>query len=122
MNLVELPPIINKGIAVFIPYEEYLGDSLLRVEFKYSKTNPSFTSIACTVDEQKLWDGSMYLSRPGALATYITSSDLSPGFYTITIVCPTKGLSSVSQYGVIRPTNKLIIGLPYSAYPPPQVR
>ncbi len=120
MNPIEPPFIINNGIAVFFPA---MGNevSLITLDIFYTKDNPIFAWAMCDTSQSRIWSKNIQQSPTGTLFLYELDKELPLGFYTIRATLnrassqPIKGQITV---GVITPTPRLIIGLPYSIYPP----
>lgn len=120
MKPIAPPFIIKNGIAVFFPV---IGKAaaLVTLEIYYTRSNPIFSWLNCDTAQSKIWSKSIQQSPTGTLFLYETDKDLPLGFYTIAAKLNRASSSTMSgqiTVGVITPTPRLIIGLPYSIYPP----
>jgi hypothetical protein len=117
MNIIDPPQIIDKGIALYAPFNSSYSkeDELLKLEIIYSLKNPAMNIINCSNSEIKIWEITSTQSRTGALFLY-QSNQLELGFYTLRLSTIPSDKSGQLTIGVLRPTNKIIIGLPYSIY------
>ena len=122
MQPIKPPSIINNGIAVFAPASERIKvPSLISIEIYYEVNNPLFSWLNCSTEKVKIWDKTQSQVPSGTLFIYETPGDLTLGFYTIKIINTTAVRSQTSGQilvGINSPTPRLIIGLPYSIYPP----
>ncbi|MBD2201538.1 hypothetical protein H6G33_09285 [Calothrix sp. FACHB-1219] len=121
MKPIQPPQIINKGIAIYSPYLEGSIPGLLSISIYFSSTNPLFNWLSCDSTESLIWKNSSPPSKQGTLFLYEPKSDLELGFYRIELslfkvnMLPVSGETRVA---ILTPTPYLIIGLPYSVYPP----
>lgn len=109
----EPPLIIDKGIAVYAPY---LYEGCLRVEIYFSPNNPLLSFMSCSNTQHKIWETTSSQSPTGTLFIYQT--DLTLGFYTVVLSNPSLNKSGSLIVSILRPTKRVVVGLPYSIYPP----
>jgi hypothetical protein len=114
MRPIEPILVIDEGIALYSPYLSNVGD--LRIEIFFSATNPSMNLINCGPKEGKLWEAVRPQSPTGTL--FLFQSQLALGFYIIVLSSIDRLRRGSLTLGVLRPTNRLVVGLPYSIYPP----
>ena len=121
MRSIAPPTILNYGIAVYFPGTFSITSKVIQLEIFYSKENPLFSWIACDNIQRQIWSKKQSFSTNGTLFLYQLNSEIPLGFYTI----KAKLYSADSQVkegqlfiGITSPTPNLIIGLPYSVYPP----
>lgn len=121
MKPIAPPTILNYGIGAYFPGTVATATNYLRLEILYSKENPLFSWVACDNIQKQIWNKTEPYNPNGILFLYQLNSSLPLGFYTIRA----KLFSSEAQVkegqffiGITSPTPNLIIGLPYSVYPP----
>lgn len=115
MKPIVAPPIINKGIAVYLPTSA--SNNFTTITINYSKSNPLYRWRDCDQEYTTLWKLTRADSPDGLLFLYETTRDLEVGFYTI-LLTNTTGIKGQQTIGLIEPTPYVIIGLPYSIYSP----
>jgi hypothetical protein len=121
MKPIAPPPVINKGIAVFVPALDVADAVATKCEIHYSSENPNFNWLNCGPTQMKLWEEIVNYSANGVLFLYKKSNNLNLGFYTIKITVYKNGNTSVSGQivvGITRDKAKLIVGMPFSTFPP----
>jgi len=119
---VKAPSILDYGIAIYVPPLEDSSVSYVRCQIYYSKENPLFYWRVCDNTVKKLWEDVSAYSNTGILFLYKTLNSLDIGFYTIKIEAQFKNSNlrkGELTLGVSRENKyKLIIGMPFSIYPP----
>ena len=116
MQPIAPPEIIAQGLALYCPQTS----GLLEVRIYYQAQNPKFNWIRCDRSEQLLWSASQRPSNGGLIFHYPSPSLLPAGYYRLEL----RQLEGIGQkegnttITILQPTKRLIIGLPYSIYPP----
>jgi hypothetical protein len=114
MTPLEPPLVIDKGIGLYSPLVKDITS--LRLEIYFSTTNPLLSFASCSSKEHKLWEVIQLQSPTGTLFLYQAELDL--GFYTLVLSNEVRDMRGSITLGVLRPTNRIVVGLPYSIYPP----
>lgn len=119
---IKAPPILDYGIAIYVPPLEQGGVVYVKCEISYVKDNPLFAWRNCDNNSRTLWTDVSAYSDTGILFLYKTLKSLDIGFYTIRLEARMKSgipLTGSMTLGVTRDyKNKIIIGMPFSIYPP----
>ncbi len=119
---IKAPPILDYGIAIYAPPLDQGDVVYVRCEISYVKDNPLFAWRNCDNNTRILWTDVSAYSDTGILFLYKTLKSLDIGFYTIKLEARMKSGTSRTgsiTLGVTRDyKNKLIIGMPFSIYPP----
>lgn len=120
MNLITPPFIVNRGIALYVPPLNSTQSGLVSLEITYSRKNPLFSFLSCDTSGARLSSTTQPFNPEGVIFIYESSQDLSAGFYTLSLELnySSSKISGQRTVGFIRPTPRLIIGLPYSTYAP----
>jgi hypothetical protein len=116
MQPIAPPSIIAQGIALYCTQTS----GLLELRIYYQAQNPKFNWIRCDRSEQLLWSAAQRPSNGGLIFHYPSRSLLEAGYYRLELrqteeVQKKEGNATVT---ILQPTKRLIIGLPYSIYPP----
>lgn len=120
MKPINLNNSINKGILVFFPALNTSLNYLLKLEIFYTKSNPLFNWINCDNSEQKIFEEVSRESKSGILFNYNIPTDLEAGFYTFksTLIDSQQPKEGQLTIGLFQNQSYIVIGLPYSMYPP----
>lgn len=118
MQAITAPNLIDKGVLIYVPPSETLK-CLVSIEINYTKTHPKFMWSTCDDLITKIWQDEKYESSKGDIFAF--RSELQLGFYTLKVkkLSPDSRIKQGSlTIGIIKPTPYLVIGVPYSIYPP----
>lgn len=120
MKPIQAYSYISKGIGVFFPDIDSIKNYLLKVEIFYSKINPCFSWIDNKTSEVKIWEETIRNNTNGILFLYQTPMELVAGFYTVkaAILSDKQPKTGQITIGLYKTTPYLLIGVPYSMYPP----
>ncbi len=119
MKPIAPPSILTKGIAVYIPPLMENSRGIVNVAIYYTKSNPLFSWLTCETSRVKLWSKSVEQTKGGSLFLY--EQELALGFYILqaSLIKPDSStIQGQMSLGLITPTPYIIVGLPYSIYPP----
>lgn len=120
--MLEVKPkqLINKGILVYQPPMFDTVTSYVNVDIFYSVNDPRLTWLSCDNTASKVFSSNQYVQPNGNM--FVFDVELITGFYSIVVKSVSVGVSQLSGSLVVgfkkQPTEPLIIGLPYSIYPP----
>jgi len=120
--MLEIKPksFMNKGIGIYQPPPFSSGQSFVNLEIFYSKKDPRYQWIHCDNNLVTVFKSNQYIESNGNL--FLFDSDLEVGFYTIKVLAVQLGFSEIKGDLVVgikkEPTEPILIGLPYSIYPP----
>lgn len=116
-SFIEAPRIIDRGIAVLVRNETGKRGTLV-TSIIYSNRNPSTAQYDCKYSEVVIWRNETLLNTRDLLVKWRGVVD--KGFYTVKVGLILKDGTHYNSrlYGVLDNTNRLIIGLPHSIYPP----
>jgi hypothetical protein len=117
MRPSEPPLVIDRGLALYSPL---LEQGQLRLEIYFSIANPLLSFINCSRAEHKVWELLANQSPTGTLFLYQTELEL--GFYTLVLSNETRSRSGSLTLSILSPTKRIVVGLPYSIYPPIELR
>ena len=120
MKPIEPPTLINKGIAIFCPPPQDKSKSLIVINIYYSKTHPQLSWTDCDTRSALIWTSRSTQTPEGLLFLYESILKLEAGFYTIKITSSngTNIKQGQTTIGLLSDQDNLIIGSPYSSYPP----
>lgn len=110
-------PVIPQGIALYAPPLEG-SSALFELSIYYRETNPLFSWLQCSNEEQLLWVTSQRQTNQGVIFLY--QEPLRGGYYRLELKADDGKVvrSGALPIAITKPTPYLMIGLPYSIYPP----
>lgn len=117
--MITAPLIINQGIAVYVPALLGWENGVIRIEITHSLNMQQFNRGNCNPKQQLIWQKLERQNPQGTLFLY-HSPELLKGFFNIRVEAA-NGSSQIQgqlKVGFTEPTSRLIVGLPYSLYPP----
>jgi len=120
--MLEIKPksIIDKGFAIYQPAYFNNFNSYIKIELTYYKSDPRYIWTDCDPNGYILLKNTTSINKDGNL--FIYNNNLEKGFYKIYIEQIDLGNTSISGSLILgfkkEPTEAIIIGLPYSIYPP----
>lgn len=122
---IKAPYEIARGILVFVPpYRSEYPTTNLQLEIYYSRSDPKLNWLNCDNTLSLIFQKNVSVQPNGNILIY--DADLIRGFYTFKLKIITPSIGELSGSQVIgftkEPTEPLVIGLPYSIYPPITVR
>lgn len=116
MTPIAPPSVISQGVGLYCSQTS----GLLELKVYYQAQNPKFNWIRCDRSEALLWSAAQRPSNGGLLFHYPSPTLLPAGYYRLELI----QLEGTSQkrgslsFAILQPTKRVIIGLPYSIYPP----
>lgn len=102
------------GITIYCPYKNTLLNKEIAVFINSYERKPSPTLLGCSLPELVIGELNGVMKREGIL--FSLSDPLEKGFYKIEVVC--NSMRGEELYPILHDETSLIIGMPYSSYPP----
>lgn len=121
MKSIEPIRLVEKGIVVYVPTINPDNYKYIKIEIYYTESNPIFSWVLCDTGITKIWEATSGVQKNGTLFVYSTYDNLKLGYYKIVVTSfnSTGGLiRGETLIGIHTEKERLVIGMPYSAYEP----
>jgi len=120
MEPVRAEPLVINGLVVYSPPMSLLKGGLLRLTVTYSEHSPDFSWVTCRdTTLTPLWQIEDYYTPQGTLFVYDSGIPLKVGHYSLVLTLQAdRTYTGKEEITLMEPTPRIVIGLPYSVYPP----
>lgn len=116
---------LTRGILVYVPpYKKEYSTTNVRLQIYYSESDPKLKWFQCDNTLSLIFEKTSLIQPNGNI--FIGDFDLIKGYYSFKVRILTPAIGELNGSQVIgftkQPTEPLVIGLPYSIYPPITMR